>query len=88
MFNIQKAAKQLCVVLLYMKRLSDIDITIVEAVYLCMIKETLPLQLEDDLVEYIYKRDPYMYVYLVWLFQRWYVLYAIHKDHLPTRFKS
>ena len=46
------------------------------------------LQLEDDLVEHIYKRDPYMYVYLVWLFQRWYVLYAIHKDHLPTRFKS
>ena len=75
------------VLLIYMKRLSDIEMTIVEAVYLCMIKETLPLQLEDDLIEYIYKRDLYMYVYLVWLFQRWYVLFAKHKDHLPTRCK-
>ena len=46
-----------------MKRLSDIEMTTVEAVYLCMIKETLPLQLEDDLIEYIYKKDLYMCVY-------------------------
>ena len=70
-----------------MKQLSDIEIVIVEAIYLCIIKESLPIKLEEDLIEYIYDKDLYMYVYLCWLIQRWYVLYARHKDHLPTRCK-
>ena len=71
-----------------MKQLSDIEITIVESVYLCIIKQTLPIDLEEDLIQYVYDKDHYMYVYLTWLIQRWYVLYAKHKDHLPTRIKK
>jgi len=71
-----------------MKRLADIEITIVEAVYLCIIKETLPIELEEDLIGYIYDRDMYMYVYLCWLLHRWRDLFAKHEDHLPRRFKS
>ena len=71
-----------------MKQLSDIEITIVESVYLCIIKQTLPIDLEEDLIQYVYDKDHYMYVYLTWLIQRWYILYAKHKDHLPTRCNS
>ena len=44
-----------------MKQLSGIEITIVEAVYLCIIKQTLPIGLEEDLIQYIYDKDHYMY---------------------------
>ena len=47
-----------------MKQLSDIEITIVESVYLCIIKQALPIELEEDLIQYIYDKDHYMYVYL------------------------
>ena len=68
-----------------MKKLSNIEITIVEAIYLCIIKQSLPIDLEEDLIDYIYDRDPYMYIYLYWLKKRWHVLYAKNDDHLPTR---
>ena len=71
-----------------MKQLSDIEITIVEAIYLCIIKGSLPIDLEEDLIQYVYDTDLYMYVYLCWLIQRWFPLYAGHKDHLPTRIKK
>ena len=71
-----------------MKQLSDIEITIVEAIYLCIIKESLPIDLEEDLIQYVYDKDLYMYVYLCWLIQRWFPLYAGRKDHLPTRIKK
>ena len=71
-----------------MKQLSDIEITIVEAIYLCIIKESLPIDLEEDLIQYVYDKDLYMNVYLCWLIQRWFPLYAGHKYHLPTRIKK
>ena len=49
-----------------MKQLSDIEITIVDSVYLCIIKQTLPIDLEEDLIQYVYDKDHYMYVYLTW----------------------
>ena len=70
-----------------MKQLSDIEITIAEAIYLCIIK-SLPIDLEEDLIQYVYDTDLYMYVYLCWLIQRRFPLYAGHKDHLPTRIKK
>ena len=37
-----------------MKQLSDIEITIVEAIYVCTIKEVLPIELEEGLLEMIF----------------------------------
>ena len=70
-----------------MQRLNDNEMTVVKAVYLCMIKKSIPKQLEDDLICYIYTKDARMYIYLCWLLQRWHVLFAKHDDHLPTRCK-
>jgi hypothetical protein len=70
-----------------MKKLSDSEVIIVEAIYLCIIKKYLPIDLEEELIEYIYNTDPYMYVYLCWLKLRWHVLYAKNLDHLPTKCK-
>ena len=55
------------------RTLDNGQIAIVEAVYICIIKESLPKDLEHDLIEHIYNLKQYMYIYLLlWLVYRWY----------------
>ena len=63
-------------------------ITMVEAVYLCIIKKQLSQDVENALVNHIYNKDVYMYIYLCWLLNRWYPMYAQYVDHLPRKFSE
>ena len=67
------------------RTLDDFQITMVEAVYLCIIKRTVSKDMEDHLVELL-RRNAYMYIYFGWLLHRWRPFYAKYDDHLPTRY--
>ena len=58
------------------RTLDNIQTTVVEAVYLCMIKKTVSKYIQDDLVELL-RQNAYMYIYVCWLLYRWRPLYSI-----------
>ena len=56
---------------IYMRRtLDNFQITMVEAVYLCIVKKTVSKYMQDDLVELL-RKNASMYMYLCWLLYRW-----------------
>ena len=70
-----------------MSSLHNIKITIVEAIYSCIIKKSLSKDMEDDLVGLL-REDAYMYIYFCWLLFRWYPLYSKHDTHLPQKYTT
>ena len=70
---------------MYMTRtLDDFQITMVEAVYLCIIKKTVSKDVEDQLVELL-RRNAYMYIYMDWLLYRWRPFYAKYDDQFTHK---
>ena len=67
-----------------LRKLSRKVVVIVEALYLCIVKHSLPNHVQNALVHYMYYSDMCQYIYLDWLLNRWYPLYAHSIDHLPA----
>ena len=68
-----------------MEKLTSTQITIVEALYLCVIKKGLKPDTEYILIDRLYREHQNMYIYLDWLMYRWFPLYSRSKDDLPAR---
>ena len=64
-----------------MRTLNNIQIVIVEVVYLCVIKKSLSKDIENELIKLL-RTNAYMYIYLLWLLYRWRPLYSKYDDHL------
>ena len=58
------------------RTLDNVQIAIVEAAYICIVKESLPKDLQDALTQHIYNLKQHMYIYLLWLVYHWYPLYS------------
>jgi hypothetical protein len=70
------------------RRWSINKITCVEAVYLSIIKRPLHPDVENGLIQHMYNKDIYMWIYLCWLLERWHPLYARYPDDLPKNIPS
>ena len=69
-----------------MEKLTNTQITIVEALYLCVIKRGLKSDTEYILIDRLYREHQNMYIYFYWLMYRWFPLYSRYKDDLPARY--
>ena len=77
-----------CNIYIYMRRtLDNLQITMVEAVYLCTIKKTVSKDMQNVLVDLL-RKNAYMYIYLGWLLNRWRPLYSKYEDHLPKKYAT
>jgi hypothetical protein len=68
-------------------KLSENQLTMVEAVYLNLIDDSNSYSFKLELSRHIYHTNIYCFIYLDWLLHRWYVFYARHKFDLPKRNK-
>ena len=66
------------------RTLDNFQITMVEAVYLCMIKKTVSKDMQNNLVELL-RKNAYMYMSLGWLLYRWHPLYSKYDGHVPKK---
>ena len=69
-----------------MEKLTNTQLTIVEALYLCVIKRGLKPDTEYILIDRLYREHRNMYIYLDWMIYRWLPLYSRYEDDLPARY--
>ena len=71
---------------IYMRRTLDhVQMATVEAVYICVIKKSLPKDKGNALIG-ILRKNAYMFINFGWLLHRWYPLYSKYDDHLPRTY--
>ena len=68
-----------------MEKLTNTQITIVEALYLCVIKKGLKPYTEYILIDRLYREHQNMYIYFDWLMYRWQYLKQSEYE-LPARY--
>ena len=68
-----------------MYRLTDDNITLTEAIYLCIEDGTMSIKVINGLIDHLYRTNIYCYIYLEWLCNRW--KYISLKGELPKRAK-
>ena len=69
------------------RTLDNVQIGIVEAVCLCIIKRSLSKDLENYLIELL-RKNAYMFIYFCWLLYRWYPLFSKYDDHLLKKYRD
>ena len=67
------------------RTLDNVQMAIVEAVYICVIKKSLPKDIQNPLIG-ILRKNAYMFIYFGWLLHRWYPLYSKYDDHLLRKY--
>ena len=70
-----------------MRTLDNFQITMVEAVYLCILKKTVSKDMQNGLVALL-RKNAYIDIYLGWLLSRWRPFYSKYDDHLPTKYAT
>ena len=70
-----------------MEKLTNTQITIVEALYLCVIKKGLKPDTEYILIDRLYREHQNMYIYFDWLMYRWKYLKQSEYE-LPARYNE
>ena len=68
-----------------MYRLTDDNITLTEAIYLCIEDGTMSIKVLNGLIDHLYRTNIYCYIYLEWLCSRW--KYMSLKGELPKTSK-
>ena len=69
------------------RTLDNLQITMLEAVYSCIIKKTVSKYMQDDLIELL-RKNAYMYIYLGWQLYRWRPLFAKYDDRVPKTYAT
>ena len=67
------------------RTLDNVQIAIVEVVYICIITKSLPKDIEDDLIGLL-RKNAHMFIHLGKLLYRGYPLYSKYDEHLPKNY--
>ena len=64
--------------------LTDADMTIAEAIFLCIDQKKISDETADGLISRVYELNQELFIYLIWLIDRWPHLRR-DVNHLPKR---
>ena len=67
------------------RTLDNVQMAIVEAVYIYVIRKSIPKDIEHALIG-ILRKNASMYIYLGWLLYHWYPICSKDDEHLPKEY--